>query len=629
MLQQKTSAEFQPNAKDAPKHPFDVTGEELKILASRRPNPEGKSKFIMFLVGALLTPVTFIGALLGYVRGYNRFMWPEDEFPVLGPLRPIVRVSMIIGAALLWVILFVLLLVLIEVIGGGTLQGVYMFLSYIGVNLFICLIAFLVFRRWQVGINNALVEGGKFGSARFARADELTGYSGNKSFYIGGGYSFNDKGHILTVAGTRGGKGTNLIIPNLLGASDYQGSWVVIDPKGENAAITKRFQLERGQKVVILNPWGLLADELGPAQRYNPLDILADKSNVNLVDDIQMIAEMIVPIDKNDKDKFFTDNARSIVAGLLLHLVLIQEPVTGMTPIGQTPYQDDEDRAGREMPPATLKTLWQWVRLADEEWMNLIADMQVNDDKKYGNTVKQASLEIQKLMAAGDRTWGTIIAVVLQCTDFIKSPALQESLKSGFDPKELSDGKTTLYVIIPADKLQSHSRWLRLVSTTTMRAVVRKPNKRVCFLLDEFSALGYLPEIEVALSTYAGFEITVWPILQSLIQLQAHYKDTWETFIGNSTIRQFFSVNDNFTADYVSKAIGQTSHVIIDQSWGGIIEKSQSNQRPLVTTDELRRASGHNIFAFMGEKPITYYPKMPYYLNPELMKRADANPYFR
>jgi type IV secretion system protein VirD4 len=46
---------------------------------------------------------------------------------------------------------------------------------------------------------------------------------------------WNDDRHLMTIAGSRAGKGVSLIIPNLL---FYEGSAVVIDPKGENARIT-------------------------------------------------------------------------------------------------------------------------------------------------------------------------------------------------------------------------------------------------------------------------------------------------------------------------------------------------------------------------------------------------------
>src|SRR5271157_5948246 len=46
---------------------------------------------------------------------------------------------------------------------------------------------------------------------------------------------WNDDRHMMTIAGSRAGKGVSLIIPNLL---FYEGSALVIDPKGENARIT-------------------------------------------------------------------------------------------------------------------------------------------------------------------------------------------------------------------------------------------------------------------------------------------------------------------------------------------------------------------------------------------------------
>lgn len=420
------------------------------------------------------------------------------------------------------------------------------------------------------------LRGNRFGSARFARPQELASYWEGSGLYIGGSYLFKEKGHILTVAGTRGGKGTNLIIPNLLGLGGYQGSWVVIDPKGENATITARYQRESGKNVVILNPWGLLAEYVGDAQSYNPFDILADTTSIHLVDDAHMIAEMLLPIEKGDKNRFFTDTARSVVTGLIMQIATTQ---TG------------DDR--------TLTTLWRWARLAGDDWDELVARMRLNDDPVNGEIVRNAGNEIVKLMEAGEETFGSILSSVLQATDFLKSPTLQHSLRSGYNPSSLSDGDTALYIIIPAGKLQSHARWLRLIVTTTLRAVVRKPNKKVCFLLDEFAALGYLPEVETALSTYTGFEVTVWPILQSLIQLQGLYGENWESFTANTAIRQFFNINDNFTANYVSAAIEQTSHVVTTGGLFGSPSDATANQRPLVTPDQVRRGSAENIFAFL------------------------------
>ncbi|MGB1288308.1 MAG: type IV secretory system conjugative DNA transfer family protein, partial [Aggregatilineales bacterium] len=52
--------------------------------------------------------------------------------------------------------------------------------------------------------------------------------------------------HLVTIAPTGAGKGRCAIIPNLL---RYRGPVVVVDPKGENYAVTARTRREMGQKV--------------------------------------------------------------------------------------------------------------------------------------------------------------------------------------------------------------------------------------------------------------------------------------------------------------------------------------------------------------------------------------------
>ena len=69
----------------------------------------------------------------------------------------------------------------------------------------------------------------------------------------GRGIGSMDNRHILTIAGSRGGKGRSLIIPNML---MYEGSVLAIDPKGELARITSRARAEMGQRVIVLDPFG-------------------------------------------------------------------------------------------------------------------------------------------------------------------------------------------------------------------------------------------------------------------------------------------------------------------------------------------------------------------------------------
>lgn len=581
---------------------FGITKAEFDILMEFRVNHERRSRFRVFLVGVLLMPVTYIGALLGFARSHIRFYESKGIHPFFYRMRPITRLAMFFGAIIVWLFVGCIafgLFVLFKVFDYKAMA----ILTYLTVNAGLSLLVLGTFSLWERGMRELIEEKYKFGSARFANNDDLTPYTKRDGYYIGQGLWFNDKGHLFTMAGTRGGKGTSLIIPNLLGAGSMQTSWVVIDPKGENCAITADYQRSSGQNVIILNPWDLLVENIGPSNSFNPLDIFTRITDPNLVDDVQMMAEMIVPITKDERNAFFTDSARAVISGLLLHLVTTQ---TGQK--------------------RSLKTLWEWVRLTGDDWQNLLADMGMNETAVNGTVVQNARREILKMVEAGEETYGSIIATALQSTDFLKSPALQANLESDFDPNVLADGKTTVYVIIPADKLRSHSRWLRIVTTSLMRCVIRAPKNRVTFLLDEFAALGYLPEIETALSTYAGYNVTVWPILQTLIQLEHIYDKNWQTFIANCTVRHYFSINDNHSADYVSKAIGETSHIMQNRAWFGTRD-AKSNKRALITPDELRRESGKRIFMFIADLPAAVVNKLPYYLVDDLKSRANPNPY--
>jgi type IV secretion system protein VirD4 len=69
--------------------------------------------------------------------------------------------------------------------------------------------------------------------------------------------------------------------------------------------------------------------------------------------------------------------------------------------------------------------------------------------------------------------------------------------------------------------------------------------------------LGRLEVIEKAAGLMAGYGVKLWPILQDLGQLKRHYRESWETFMGNAGILQFFANSDMTTLDWLSKRMGQ------------------------------------------------------------------------
>lgn len=97
---------------------------------------------------------------------------------------------------------------------------------------------------------------------------------------------YSGDAHLLTIAPTRSGKGVSGIIPNLL---TYDGSVLVVDPKGENARITARQRRKFGP-THILDPFGVTGL---PAASYNPLRRIKAE-NPDALDDAAALADALV-----------------------------------------------------------------------------------------------------------------------------------------------------------------------------------------------------------------------------------------------------------------------------------------------------------------------------------------------
>jgi len=578
---------------------FGVSTAEVIDLLRPAGNPEGVTKAIFIFVGLLLTPITLFGSLIFYKKGWKKFMEPQNEFPRLNNLSPIMRFGMIIGPFIAWAILYLTTQIMVRMIlwiGGDVVRYNPNFvLLYLGANVIFTVVVLLWFSKWRGGIYKYLSEIRRFGTARFATLKELLPYRYRNGFYIGIGLFYRKAGHLLTVAGTRAGKGVNLILYNLLMPGLFKGSWVIIDPKAENAIISGRIQKLFGRKVFYLNPFNMF--EL-MSTGYNPLDMLSN--DINLADDVRMFAEAIVP-EANGEQKHFQDRARSFIATFLLHLM------------SSAPKEDRH-----------LETLWKWLRSDAAEWNMLLASMILNDDPIVGEIVKRGANEIISMQTNSDREFGSVMSNVFEATNFIQSPTLRESLKGkdGFNATDLTNGNVTVYLCIPFDKLKSHNAWTKLVIISMLRAVIRKPNKDVCFLIDEANAFGYHSEIETAMGGYAGFGVHIWSIFQDLSQIQGTYGNKWQTFIQNSSVRHFFNISDNFSAEYLEKMFGTTSIPTYNDKG----EISGATARPLVTMDEVRRESGDIIYTVIDQLPVAQVPKYPYY---KANLDADPNPYYK
>jgi type IV secretion system protein VirD4 len=404
-------------------------------------------------------------------------------------------------------------------------------------------------------------------------------------------FPFNGNGHAITVAPTRSGKGTRQLIPSLLFTDS--NSIVVMDPKGENAAITRRFRGEISD-VYLFNPWNL--HDLR-CDAINPFDLL-DPDDPYVVDDIDLVAELIVP-DESNADSHWTDRARQMIGGLMLYLIF---------------HEPEENRH-----PLTLRSL---LRQSADDWQAMITFMQ--NSSKAGGLVAEAGNE---LAGYGEREFASVRSTAQRATDVFKGPAMQRALTSSdVDITRLAKDQISLYLMIPADKLSTHNRITRLLIGLLMKTPIRhRGDRRVVFYLDEFASLGHLEIVETAFAQYAGYGVTLWPFVQDISQLKRHYKDGWQSLIANAEWSIFTASNDQATCELVSKLSGQ--HTVPSQTSGSNGKSYSDTGRALLTPDEVRRTEDIGVIMFKRGENMIYNEALTYWQMDWGARRADPNPF--
>src|SRR5215467_4996964 len=133
---------------------------------------------------------------------------------------------------------------------------------------------------------------------------------------------------------------------------------------------------------------------------------------------------------------------------------------------------------------------------------------------------------------------GSVLSAARTQTQWLDDGRMQNVLaRSDFKMEDLKRKRMTIYLCLPAMRMGTHARWLRLMILLALSVMERtdvKPPAPVLFVLDEFPVLGHIQAIETAAGLMAGFGVKLWVILQNIGQLERYYKDTWETFVANS-----------------------------------------------------------------------------------------------
>lgn len=373
---------------------------------------------------------------------------------------------------------------------------------------------------------------------------------------------WNGEGHLITVAPTRSGKSTTMIVPNLL---RYRGSCIVLDPKGELYRDTAGWRSTLGP-VYRIAPFGKGSDG------FNPL------AAIDSFSDARALASLLMPPDPKAQN-FFRNDAIAFLTALIMFVVKGAPP---------------ERRTMQEIRDITAGPLAGLQQIAE--------DMANSGVSAIANPATTMLGKRREALATLRDTFNSELAIW-------DDPGISEATREGIDFKALKDSPATVYITVPFDKMEAYSSFLKVILASALDAMLRnerQPDIPVLFVLDEFLSLGPFPQFRDAIRTHAGAGVRLWFFLQDLSTLEEHYPSSWKTFL-NSAVKMFFGTNDAFTGRLVSDLLlgeATVAHLTGGVSSSGsttgseFFDKSttrghsinanvQFSQRPLLTATEV------------------------------------------
>lgn len=343
-------------------------------------------------------------------------------------------------------------------------------------------------------------------------------------------FKSNTNKHIMVVGSSGCGKSYCFARPSILQAIKRKESIIITDPKGELYSDTARYAEERGYTVKILN--------LSYLQGSDSWDCLAElKGSAQIGIEAQRFCHIIIDNTSNPNgggDEIYANGEENLLTALVLYVLTCKE-YTGKVSLGGV------------------------YDLLSKEEADLVTKFEVlpddNPAKKPWNIFITASPNLRGNLKLG---LGTRLRVL--------QDNIVQTITGVPDISLTLPGETpcAYYIIMPV----MHKTY-RFISSLFFSclfdklfdlAMSRKSQSLdvpVNVIMDEFIAIGKIPDFEQKLATVRSAGISISMIFQNLAQLQEEYPNgMWESLLSNCSNFICLACNDMSTAEYLTKRAG-------------------------------------------------------------------------
>ena len=418
--------------------------------------------------------------------------------------------------------------------------------------------------------------------------------------------------NVLVVGGSGAGKSRFLIKPNLL---QMNASFVTTDPSGEIIASVGQTLVDHGYKVKIFN-----LSDMEHSNCYNPLHYIRNEAGVAML--IDCFIKNTTAENEGKGDQFFTNAERLLYSACIFYLkdhctdeskknfANIVKMVNSSAVDENNPmaYKSPLDAMFEKLPKSSLA-------------------------KKYYTAFKQAS---------GKTLKSIIISCMTRLQPFMTPQVINLTKTDELELEKIGNEKTALFIIVPQTdrtyNFLASMLYSQLFETLYHIGEQQKANGGsemlkipVRCMMDEFSNIGEVPEFPSRLSTMRKYNISATVVLQDLSQIEAMYKDTWRTLVGNCSSLVFLGTQETTTLKYFSEMLGKKtvkdrSQSLNHGSRSGSGKNFQNKAREVLTIDEMARLDPKDCIVFTQNMRPVRDKKYKYESHRLYEETADNDP---
>jgi type IV secretion system protein VirD4 len=316
---------------------------------------------------------------------------------------------------------------------------------------------------------------------------------------------FEGDGPICVIAPTGAGKGRDFLIPTIL---SYDGPLIVTDLKGELASVCARRRRELGYEVAVLDPFRITPFE---SARLNPFDMF-NLPGAMLESEAEMMANQLGEEHLIEKDRFWNDQANSLIAGLIVAIQTTEDPIDrDLVTLKDYLFGDDVvynlavllDNKGKAMPKFAYSAIAAFLQAADQ------------------NTRPSILSTAQNYMRA-------------LCSESVELCLFDSTIKLA----DVIEGKPLdIFICIPPEKIKSHQSLVRFWVGTLLTAIMRRkeiPAKPTLLIADEAAQLGEFDLVLTASTLLRGYGLQLITAWQDVAQIRSRYKADYATILNNA-----------------------------------------------------------------------------------------------